>query len=200
MSINLFIIGPSGSGKSTQAQLIADKYGLTHISTGQLFRDEIAQRTPLGLEAKKFIDQGIWCPDEMVLKILFSALNKVGNKNFIVDGTPRLPGQTQPIEDYLATFNQQVTALIHINVTFREILLRRQKSGQSFQDKDRTDNSPQAIQKRQEEYQKYLNPILNFYIARNQLIEIDGNRPIEPIFTDICQKLDTLLIKLQGKQ
>lgn len=194
MNLNIFIIGPSGSGKSTQAKMIAQKYNLSHISTGQLFRDEIENKTSLGIEVKQYVDNGVWCPDEFVFKMLFSALDKIGNKNFIVDGTPRLPSQPQPIEDYLAKHNQTVSVLIHLRVTFGEILRRRQRYGQSFQDKQRTDNSPKAIEKRQQEYQRYLDPILGFYHKRNQLAEVNGNRPIKPIFRDICQKIDQLLI------
>lgn len=194
MSLNLFIIGPSGSGKSTQAKLIAQKYNLTHFSTGQIFRDEIDKGTPLGLEANKYIEKGLFCPDELVLKILFNALDTVNFQNFIVDGTPRLPGQSKPIEQELIKNNQKVTALIHLTVTFEEIWARRLKLGKNFQDKNRSDNTPQAIAFRQKEYENNINPILDFYRLRNQLIEVDGNRPIDPIFQDICQKIDQLQI------
>jgi len=193
--INLFIIGPSGCGKSTQAKLIAAKYKLTHFSTGKLFRDQMSQKTPLGLKAKKYIDKGVFCPDKLVLKILYSALSSVGDSNFIVDGTPRSPGQSESIEDYLKTHQQTTTALIHLFVTYQEIQKRRSKMGQNFQDKSRTDNSPIAINKRQQEYERDIKPILRFYEKRNQLIEVDGNRPVDPIFhQDICQKINQLSI------
>jgi len=192
--MNLFIIGPSGCGKSTQAKLIAAKYGLTHFSTGKLFRNQISQKTPLGLKAKKYIDKGIFCPDKLVLKILFSALNSINNNNFIIDGTPRSSIQSKSIEDYLKTHHQTPTALIHLSVTYQEIKKRRSKMGQDFQDKLRTDNSPTAINKRQQEYERDIKPILKFYKKRNQLIEINGNRPIDPIFQDICQKINKLSV------
>jgi len=199
MAINLFIIGPSGSGKSTQAKLIAKKYHLTHISTGQQIRLEMEAQTKLGILAKKYVDQGLWCPDEIVLKVLFRALNKVKNRNFIVDGTPRLPGQPKPIEDHLKKHNQSVTALVQLTLPFQTILERRQKKGAKFQDKSRSDNTPEAIKKRNQEYNKYLKPILKFYRIRNQLIKVDGDQPVEPIFDDICQKINELLIKDKGK-
>ena len=194
MPLNLFIIGPSGCGKSTQAKLIADKYHLAHFSTGKLFREQMSQKTFLGLKAKKFIDKGVFCPDELVLKILFSALDSVNYMNFIVDGTPRSPTQSKSVEDHLKTHRQTSTTLIHLSVTYQEIQKRRAKMGQSFQDDSRTDNSPADIDKRQQEYEKGIKPILKFYKKRNQLIEVDGNRPIEPIFRDICQKIDQLSI------
>ena len=194
MPLNLFIIGPSGCGKSTQAKLIADKYDLTHFSTGKLFRHQMSQKTILGLEAKKFIDKGIFCPDELVLKILFSSLNSVNYTNFIVDGTPRSPNQSKIVENQLKTHQQNITALIHLSVTYQEIQKRRSKMGQSFQDKSRTDTSPTAMAERQQQYENKIKPILEFHQERDQLIEIDGNRPIDPIFQDICQKIDQLPI------
>ena len=102
-SLNLFIIGPSGCGKSTQAKLIAEKYGLTHLSTGQLLRDEIASQSELGLKAKSFIDGGNLVPDEIVFDILTTNFSKLNNQNFIVDGFPRMLSQGQFIENYLSS-------------------------------------------------------------------------------------------------
>ena len=195
MSLNLFIIGPSGCGKSTQAKLIAAKYHLTHFSTGQLFRQQIKKKTKLGIAAQKYIEKGLFCPDDLVTKVLFFAFNSVDNHNFIIDGSPRSSIQPQLIENYLKKQHQTVTALIHLSVTFQEILKRRQKMGKDFQDQSRNDNSPQAITKRQLEYQRIINPILDFYQKRKQLIKIDGNRPIKPIFQDICRQINKLIIK-----
>ena len=194
MPLNLFIIGPSGCGKSTQARLIAKKYQLTHFSTGQLFRQQITQKSQLGLKAQKYIKKGIFCPDDLVTKILFSAFSSINNHNFIIDGSPRSAGQPQLIEDYLKKHHQTVTALVHLSVTFEEILKRRQRLGQDFQDQSRNDNSPQTITKRQLEYQRIINPVLDFYQKRNQLIEVAGNRPIKPIFQDICRQINKLII------
>jgi adenylate kinase len=101
MSLNLFIIGPSGCGKSTQAKLIAEKYNLTHYSTGQIFRDEMASGSELGIRAKSFIDKGELCPDDLVLAVVQSSFAKVNNQNFILDGTPRRLDQALEIQKYL---------------------------------------------------------------------------------------------------
>lgn len=190
MPLNLFIIGPSGCGKSTQAKLIALKYNLTHISTGACFRREMEQKTPLGLEAKQYVDKGIWVPSDIVIRLFAQEVSKVNNQNFIVDGTPRLPEQCQLIEDYLAKSGQVISALIHLDVTFEEIFRRKQKMGESFQDKDRTDDSPESFKQRLLEYQKYNDPILKYFEEKNKLIRVDGNRPIEPIFEDIVKEID----------
>ena len=190
--LNLFIIGPSGCGKSTQAELIAKKYNINHISTGETFRSEMAKGSELGLAAKKYVDQGIWVPSEILIKIVALELSKVDNRNFIVDGTPRIPDQCQLVEDYLAGFGESITALIHLDVTFEEIYKRRQKAGSSFQEKDRSDLSPEAVLQRQQQYLKYNDPIMEYFNKQHKLIRVNGNRPIEPIFEDIVTEIDKL--------
>jgi len=191
-SLNLFIIGPSGCGKSTQAKLIAEKYNLTHLSMGQLLRNEIAAGSDLGRAAQESITKGVWTPNEIVYPILTQALQKLNHQNFILDGFPRLAEQGIFINNHLQSFSQDTSLLIHLDVTFEEILARRQKMGQSFQDDSRTDNTPEAIAQRQQSYQETIEPIFNFYHQQGKLFRVDGNRPIEPIFQDICVKIDQL--------
>lgn len=190
--MNLFIIGPSGCGKSTQAKLIAEKYNLTHLSMGQLLRDEIASGSPLGLIAKSYIDQGIWVPDQTTTKVLTTYLQKINNSNFILDGFPRLIDQGIFIEKYLSDHHQPLDLIIHLDVTFEEILARRNKMGQNFQDASRSDNTPEAIAKRQSSYNDTIGPIKTYFSQNGKLFEVDGNRPIEPIFADICARIDTI--------
>jgi len=194
MSLNLFIIGPSGSGKSTQAKLVAQKYNLTHFSMGQLLRDEIATGSRLGLDAKTHVDGGTPVPDDIVLPILSEKLKNLNYQNFIVDGFPRLVVQGHYIDRFLVDKAQQTTLLIHLLVDFEEIVLRRQKAGQQFQnDVIRTDNTPEAIANRQKIlYEANINPVLQYYRSQNKLFEVDGNRPIEPIFQDICLQIEKI--------
>ena len=192
MSLNLFIIGPSGCGKSTQAKLIASKYGLTHLSMGQILRDEMAAGTPEGLEAKSFVDSGTLVPEELTFKLLTGKLNQISNKDFIIDGFPRSLGQGQFIEDYLAKVNEPLDLIIHLDVTFEEIQARRAKMGVEFQDKDRTDNTPEAMAARQKFYDDNNGLIMNYFNPKGLILQVDGNRPIEPIFADIDQKINQL--------
>jgi len=192
MSLNLFIIGPSGCGKSTQAKLIAEKYNLTHLSTGQLLRDEIAAQSELGLKAKSFIDGGNLVPDEIVFAILTTNFAKLNNQNFIVDGFPRMLSQGQFIENYLSSQNQPLDQIIHLDVTFEEIQARRAARGIEFQDQSRTDSTPEAIAARQKFYDDNNALIMDYFQTKNLLFRVDGNRPIEPIFEDICQKINNL--------
>jgi len=192
MSINLFIIGPSGCGKSTQAKLISQKYNLTHYSMGQLLRDEMASGSDLGLLAKSYVDSGTWAPDEVVLNILKSNLEKINNQNFIVDGFPRMLDQGIKIEQYLELNKQPMSYLILLDVTFEEIISRRQKLGLDFQDLSRTDNAPEVVIQRQKSYDESILPIIEHYQSESKLIKVDGNRPIEPILEDISRIIDKI--------
>ncbi|MFA6518775.1 MAG: nucleoside monophosphate kinase [Candidatus Shapirobacteria bacterium] len=192
MKLNLFIIGPSGCGKSTQAKLIADKYGLTHLSMGQLLRDEIAQKSKLGLQAQSFIEQGVWVPDDLIFDVLTPNLEKLNNDNFIVDGFPRVLNQGKIVEYYLKTNQKSFSLLIHLDVTFEEILARRAKMGAEFQDQGRTDNTPEAVKQRQQSYLETVNPIKDYFRSLGKLFDVNGNRPIEPIFEDICKAIDSI--------
>lgn len=191
-SLNLFIIGPSGCGKSTQAKLIAEKYNLTHLSMGQLLRNEIAANSPEGIEAKTYIDAGKLVPEELSYKVLTNSLTSINNQNFIIDGFPRTLLQGQFIENYLTTQNQPLDLIIHLDVTFEEIQARRAARGAEFQDQNRTDNTPEAIASRQKFYDDNNGPIMDYFNPKNLLFRVDGNRPIEPIFDDICQKINSL--------
>lgn len=192
MALNLFIIGPSGCGKSTQAKLIAEKFGLTHLSMGQLLRDEIAAASELGLKAKSIVDSGNLVPDEIAFAILTSNLEKINNQNFIIDGFPRILTQGQFIEKYLADKNQPLDLIIHLDVTFEEIQARRAARGAEFQDANRTDSTPEAIAARQKFYDDNNGLIMDYFQSKDLLFRTDGNRPIEPIFEDISQKVNNL--------
>ena len=195
MPLNLFIIGPSGCGKSTQAKLIAEKYNLTHLSMGQILRDEIANGSGFGDEAKSYIDNGKLVPDDLIFDILISKLKAINNQDFIIDGFPRVLNQGRYIEYYLKKNNLPFSMLIHLSVTFEEISARRAKLGAEFQDADRTDNTPEAIASRQQFYDDGITPIREYFESKGLFVDIDGNRPIKPIFEDIVKKIEILLIK-----
>lgn len=192
MALNLFIIGPSGCGKSTQAKLIAAKYGLTHLSMGQLLRDEIAAASPEGIEAKSYLDSGTLVPEELTYRVLTKSLVKINNQDFIIDGFPRNLNQGKFIENYLAEQQQPLDLIIHLDVTFEEISARRAKMGIEFQDKNRTDQTPEAMASRQKFYDDNNGLIMDYFASKNLLFRVDGNRPIEPIFADIDQKIISL--------
>ena len=192
MSLNLFIIGPSGCGKTTQAKMVAEKYNLTHISMGQLLRDEITKKSGFGIEAKTYIDNGKLVPDDLVFDVLISHLKTINFQNFIVDGFPRVLNQGRIVEFYLRKNNAPLTALIHLTLSFEQIRARREKAGDEFQDKNRTDNTPEDIINRQKFYDDNIDYIKDYFVAKEKFIDIDGNRPIDPIFKDIIKAVEKI--------
>jgi adenylate kinase len=192
MSLNLFIIGPSGCGKTTQAKMVAEKYNLTHISMGQLLRDEITKKSGFGIEAKTYIDNGKLVPDDLVFDVLISHLKTINFQNFIVDGFPRVLNQGRIVEFYLRKNNAPLTALIHLTLSFEQIRARREKAGDEFQDKNRTDNTPEDIINRQKCYDDNIYYIKDYFVAKGKFIDIDGNRPIDPIFKDIIKAVEKI--------
>lgn len=186
--MNLIIIGPSGSGKGTQAKKIAKKYNLLHLSSGQLIRDHIKKRTNLGKKAEKYIKTGNWVPTEILFKML---LPKLKNK-FILDGTPRYLKQCGLVDKYLERHHQKIDAVIYLFVTTKELFRRRKFYGDKFQDASRTDNSDKLFKKRLRSGQRTMSPIVKYYQKQDKLIQIDGNRPIEPIFKNICAAISSI--------
>jgi len=131
-------------------------------------------------------------PDEIAFAILTSNLEKINNQNFIIDGFPRILTQGQFIEKYLADKNQPLDLIIHLDVTFEEIQARRAARGAEFQDANRTDSTPEAIAARQKFYDDNNGLIMDYFQSKDLLFRTDGNRPIEPIFEDISQKVNNL--------
>lgn len=196
MNLNLFIIGPSGCGKSTQGRMLAQKYGLTHISMGQLLRNEIATGSSIGKMAQPHINKGTWVPNEVAITILTNKLNQINNSNFIIDGFPRILEQGIIIQEHLESKNQKITALFHINIDPEVISKRRQTkkiAGQNFSDQGRTDEKIEVIDQRLRSYQATIDSILEYFRREGLLITIDGDQSIEHIFNDICQNIEEIV-------
>jgi adenylate kinase len=127
-----------------------------------------------------------------LFNILTTNFTKLENQNFIIDGFPRMLSQGQFIENYFANQNKPIDLIIHLDVTFEEIQARRAKLGQSFQDAARTDNTPEAMAARQKFYDDNNDLIMNYFNPKGLILQVDGNRPIEPIAADINQKISNL--------
>jgi len=157
-----------------------------------LLRNEIEAKSEIGLKAQSYIDQGHWVPDDLVQELLESNLQKINNQDFIVDGFPRMLEQGIAVEKYLASQNQPLDLVIHLDVTFEEIMARRAKMGSEFQDASRSDNTPQAVTARQKSYNDTIDQIKNHFLTTQKMFNVDGNRPIDPIFDDIVNKINSL--------
>jgi adenylate kinase len=187
--INLILFGPPGSGKGTQAAFLVEKYGLIHISTGDLFRFEMGNNTPLGIKAKEYMAKGELVPDEVTIGMLRNkVLQHEGAQGFIFDGFPRTIPQSEALLELLTEIKQPVTALISIKVDKSEIIHRILERGKSSGRAD--DNNPEIIENRIVVYENETQPVYDFFDRVNLSSEIEGMGSVEEVFQRICQVLD----------
>jgi adenylate kinase len=182
--LNLVLFGPPGAGKGTQSQKLIEKYGLIHLSTGDLLRGEITRGTSLGLEAKKLMDAGILVPDEVVIGMISNKLDENKNaKGFIFDGFPRTVAQAEALDALLETKNAPISGMIALEVTDDELehrlLLRGKASGRP------DDANPEVIRKRIKEYNDKTAPVAGFYKNQGKFKSINGIGSIAEIFDAI---------------
>jgi len=182
--LNLVLFGPPGAGKGTQSQHLIEKYGLIHLSTGDLLRNEILQGTALGLEAKKLMDAGMLVPDEVVIGMISNKLD--ANKDaegFIFDGFPRTVAQADALDNLLSSKESAITVMIALEVNDDELehrlLLRGKGSGRP------DDANPEVIRRRIKEYNDKTAPVAGFYKAQNKFTSISGIGSIHDIFDSI---------------
>lgn len=189
----LVIIGPSGGGKGTQAKLLAERFGLIHISVGQLIREEIKKSTALGKRIEMIVNSGHWLPSRLVFqRILKPVLDKILNWGFVLDGFPREIKQAILLDKYLQKRNLSLDFVFWLKVRPEVIYERRrkiQKEKGRFYDEERGDETEEAIRARIREYQRTISPIVKFYRKKGILVEIDGERSIEQIHQDILERL-----------
>ena len=186
--INLILFGPPGSGKGTQAKTIVEKFDLTHISTGDLFRYEIGNKTPLGMKAKKFMDDGFLVPDEVTIGMLENKLNSSNNPNgYILDGFPRTLAQAEALDVMLASRNTKVTHLIALDVDDNEIVKRILERGKTSGRPD--DKDEETIRKRIDQYNELTSPVYDYYAKSDVSRKVDGIGELEDIFNRIYDLL-----------
>lgn len=160
--INIILFGPPGSGKGTQAKLLEEKFGLLQVSTGDLFRYELSNKTPLGQEAQKYMDQGLLVPDEITMGMLENKLNMHPDvKGFILDGVPRTIAQCEILDKMLLERGEQVDSLISLVVEDDEIVTRLLERGKTSGRAD--DANEGVIRKRIEEYKAKTSPVYAYY-------------------------------------
>ena len=187
--INLILFGKPGSGKGTQAEFVKIKYDLIHISTGDLFRNNISNNTKLGLLAKSYMDKGDLVPDEVTIKMLESEVNNHPNaKGFIFDGFPRTTVQAEILDQFLITLKLSISMTIALevdeNLLIERLISRGKDSGRS-DDQDRT-----KIQNRFDEYNKKTSPLINYYKNQNKFFDVDGVGDINEISYRIFNTID----------
>lgn len=187
--INLILFGPPGSGKGTQAVKLVEKYNLIHISTGDLFRYEMKNNTPLGLAAKAYMAKGELVPDKITVGMLNNKMNMhLDARGFILDGFPRTIPQAEALDELLAENGHEVTALIALQVEDQEIVKRIKSRGETS---GRADDKDEAIiQNRIDVYKEETSPVFDYYDKQGKSSAVEGLGSIEEIFDRLCQTID----------
>lgn len=186
---NLILFGPPGSGKGTQSEKLIAKYGLKHLSTGNLLRHEINNQTPLGKEAQNFMDKGQLVPDEVVIGMISSALDENPDaKGFLFDGFPRTPAQAKALDNLLELKEAPIAAMLALDVSEEELVKRLLKRGETSGRSD--DNNEQVIRARIVEYHNKTAVVADYYRQFDKVVMIKGEGTVEDIFERLCAEID----------
>ncbi|MGN6492449.1 MAG: adenylate kinase [Agriterribacter sp.] len=187
---NIILFGPPGSGKGTQSEKLIAKYGLKHLSTGDLLRGEIANQTPLGLEAKSFIDKGQLVPDEVVIGMISSALDSNPEaKGFLFDGFPRTEAQAEALDKLLKLKKTSIHLMLALDVAGEELVKRLLGRGKTSGRSD--DTNEEVIRARIAEYHKKTSPVADYYAKFDKVKHVKGEGTIDEIFDALCFEIDT---------
>jgi len=186
---NLILFGPPGSGKGTQSDRLVSKYGLIHLSTGNLLREEIAQKTPLGLKAKRFIDKGQLVPDEVVIGMVDSYFDKHKDAvGFLFDGFPRTVAQASALDNLMERKNTNIASVLALEVGEDELVKRLLNRGKTSGRSD--DSDEEVIRKRFAVYNNETTPVAEHYRKRGKFQPVKGEGSVEDIFESICEAID----------
>ncbi|MCH5226614.1 MAG: adenylate kinase [Muribaculaceae bacterium] len=187
--MNIVLFGGPGSGKGTQSEKLIEKYGLHHISTGEVLRKHIKEETELGKIAKKYIDEGQLIPDDLMIKILDDVIeNEAKDKpGVIFDGFPRTVPQAEALNELLKKRDKKLDAVIGLEVPDDELVKRMINRGKLT---GRADDNEDTIKKRLHVYHNQTSPLRDHYMKQNKYKAIDGNRDIEDIFNSISKALE----------
>lgn len=186
---NLILFGPPGSGKGTQSEKLVLKYGLKHLSTGDLLRSEISRQTALGLEAKNFMDKGQLVPDEVVIGMISSALDENPQaKGFLFDGFPRTSAQAEALDKLLDLKKASIAVMLAMNVSEEELVKRLVKRGETSGRSD--DNNELVIRARITEYHNKTTAVAEYYNRFNKVEMVKGEGTVEEIFNALCNEID----------
>lgn len=212
--MKIVLLGPPGAGKGTQAKSISNRYSIPHISTGDIFRKNISENTPLGLEARKYMDNGQLVPDEVTINMVKDRLQQEDCKNgYLLDGFPRTVHQAEALQAFLEARDEQLDTALLIEVPMNFILERMTgrrvcpSCGASYHIKfnptkndgkcdvcgsdiiQRKDDTEETVKERLDVYERQTQPLIDFYKERNMLSVVDGTKAINEVFESICKIL-----------
>jgi adenylate kinase len=215
MAKYIVLLGPPGAGKGTQAQIVAEKYGLVHVSSGDLFRENLKHETDLGKLAQTYMKRGELVPDDVTIAMVRDRLSRPDCRNgALLDGFPRTPAQAEALSRMLQELDGSVNLVPYIFV-LEEILVERlggrwicRANGHVFHEKfnppavaglcdedgselyQRDDDKPETVKNRIKVYQDQTAPLISYYQEQGLLVEIDGTKPIDTVTTDLLQAIE----------
>ncbi|HEX8332076.1 MAG TPA: adenylate kinase [Segetibacter sp.] len=189
---NIILFGPPGSGKGTQSEKLISKYGLKHLSTGDLLRTEISTQTPLGLEAKNFMDKGQLVPDEVVIGMISTALDANPEaQGFLFDGFPRTEAQSEALDKLLKLKKTEIGVVLAMQVSEEELVKRLVNRGLTSGRSD--DNNEEVIRARIIEYHKKTSAVADYYKKFDKVVYLNGEGTVDEIFSGLCSEIDKRL-------
>lgn len=183
--MNIVLFGPPGAGKGTQSEKLIETFQLVHLSTGDILRNEIANKTEAGLEAKKLMDQGILVPDSVVIKMIEDRIDANRNANgFIFDGFPRTTAQAKALDEMLQRKGSSINMMLALEVEDQELIKRLLNRGKESGRPD--DQNETVIGRRIGEYNAKTAPLKDYYLAQGKFFSINGIGSIDDIFGRLC--------------
>jgi len=189
---NIVIFGKPGSGKGTQANFLKEKYSLYHISTGDLFRKNISNKTKLGIEAKSYLDNGDLVPDSVTIKMLENeVLQNKKVKGYIFDGFPRTLAQAKSLDTFLNSINLKINATIALDVDENELITRLLDRGKTTNRSD--DQDLEKIQNRFNEYNNKTSILIDFYNKQGKFYSVDGKGSVDDITIRLFDLVESLI-------
>jgi adenylate kinase len=190
VALNLLILGPQGAGKGTQAKKISAEYGLPHISTGEILRDNIARETELGKRVAPIVDAGALVPDDLMIELIRDRLSRGDTTaGFVLDGFPRTMAQAEALDAMLEEIRRGIDAVLVLDVDEDQAVDRLLKRAA---EEGRADDTPEAIRNRLANYYENTAPLVEWYRARDKVMPIDGEGTMDDVFGQIRRALEHL--------
>ena len=189
--LNLVLFGPPGAGKGTQSARLIEKYNLIHLSTGDILRGELKAESPLGMEAKKYMDKGELVPDSVVIGMIEIKLDQNSDaKGFLFDGFPRTSAQAKALDELLEKKGTAISAMLSLEVEHDELVNRLLNRGKDSGRAD--DQNTEVIENRIKVYNNETAPLINYYDAQGKYIAVKGMGSIDEIFNNLCSRIDEI--------
>jgi len=186
--MRLLILGPPGAGKGTQARLVAEHFGIPAISTGDIFRANVSERTPLGVKVKAILDAGEYVPDELTNQLVRDRLAEPDARDgFLLDGYPRTADQVRELDDVLAEQEHPLQHVLELTVDTDEVVARLLRRAQTD---GRSDDTEGVIRRRQQVYATETAPLVDTYRERGLLVQVDGMGPVEEVTERVLAALE----------